>query len=68
MTDLVDIVFSLAFCGGLTRLVVEYFTMYVIPLPVGPVHVTLKVRDPFSEDGVTVTPVTLDGAEIEQSG
>ena len=30
--------------------------MYVIPLPVGPVHVTFKVGDPLIEDGVTVTP------------
>ena len=32
--------------------------MYDIPLPVGLVHVTFKVGDPFSEDGVTVTPDT----------
>ena len=62
MTDLVDVVVSLAFCGGLAGLVVEYFTMYVILLPVGPVHVTLKVGDPFIEEGVTDTPVILDGA------
>ena len=30
--------------------------MYDIPLPVGPVHVTLKVGDPFIEDGVTIAP------------
>ena len=39
--------------------------MYVIPLPAGLVHVTFKVGDPLIEDGVTVTPVTRDGAEIE---
>ena len=38
--------------------------MYLIPLPVGPVHETLKVGDPFIEDGVTVTPVTRDGAVL----
>ena len=32
--------------------------MYVIPLPVGPVHVTFKVGDLPIEDGVTVTPDT----------
>ena len=37
--------------------------MYVIPLSVGPVHVTLKVGDLPIEDGVTATLVTLDGAE-----
>ena len=38
--------------------------MYVIPLPVDPVHVTLKVGDPFIEDGVTVTPVTREGTVV----
>ena len=38
--------------------------MYVIPLPVGPVHVTLKVGDPFIEYGVTVIPVTREGTVV----